>query len=140
MSGEAFVDSNILIYAAAGGQGVPEKWEIAHKLLEQRQLVLSAQVLAEFFSFCRRKKLIPIKQAESWLLYLSSLECLAVDRQIVLDGARICERYQTSYWDAALIAASRRMGVEILYTEDLNHGQNYGSVRACNPFIEDFLA
>ncbi|PAQ06083.1 hypothetical protein [Mesorhizobium temperatum] len=34
----------------------------------------------------------------------------------------------------AIIAAAERLGVKTLYTEDLNHGQTYGSVVAINPF------
>ncbi|MER9304105.1 hypothetical protein NKJ06_29030 [Mesorhizobium sp. M0293] len=36
--------------------------------------------------------------------------------------------------DGAIIAAAERLGVKTLYTEDLNHGQAYGSVVAINPF------
>ncbi|RWO24380.1 MAG: hypothetical protein EOS11_28090 [Mesorhizobium sp.] len=34
----------------------------------------------------------------------------------------------------AIIAAAERLGVNTLYTEDLNPGQAYGSVVAVNPF------
>lgn len=44
------------------------------------------------------------------------------------------ERFQLSYWDGAIVAAAQELGAETLYTEDLNHGQVYGSVRAINPF------
>jgi predicted nucleic acid-binding protein len=43
-------------------------------------------------------------------------------------------RFQTSYWDGAIIAAAEVMGATTLFSEDLNHGQFYGSVEACNPF------
>jgi predicted nucleic acid-binding protein len=38
--------------------------------------------------------------------------------------------------DAALLAAAERLGAPIFCTEDLNHNQFYGSVRAVNPFLE----
>ena len=44
-------------------------------------------------------------------------------------------RYELSYWDGAIISAAESLGASILYTEDLNHGQHYGSVRAVNPFL-----
>ena len=34
-----------------------------------------------------------------------------------------------------IIAAAERLGASILYAEDLNHGQRYGSVQAINPFL-----
>lgn len=33
-------------------------------------------------------------------------------------------------------AAAREFGCKTLYTEDLNHGQNYEGVRVVNPFRE----
>ena len=45
-------------------------------------------------------------------------------------------RFALSYYDAALLAAAARLGAPIFYTEDLNHNQVYGSVRAVNPFLE----
>ena len=44
-------------------------------------------------------------------------------------------RYRISYWDGAILAAAERLGAEVLYTEDLNHGQAYGTVRVINPFL-----
>jgi predicted nucleic acid-binding protein len=44
------------------------------------------------------------------------------------------ERWQTSLWDALIIAAARESGATTLISEDLNHGQDYGGVRVLNPF------
>ena len=43
------------------------------------------------------------------------------------------ERYQISFWDALILAAESG-GAGVVYTEDLNHGQRYGSVLVQNPF------
>lgn len=43
-------------------------------------------------------------------------------------------RYKISYWDSAMIAACERLKATTLYTEDLNHGQIYGTVTVINPF------
>ena len=45
------------------------------------------------------------------------------------------QRYQVSYWDAAVIASAKALGAATLYSEDLNHGQIYDGVRVENPFI-----
>ena len=44
-------------------------------------------------------------------------------------------RFQVSYWDAAIIAAAGELGCQAIYTEDLNHGQDYDGVKAVNPFL-----
>jgi predicted nucleic acid-binding protein len=41
---------------------------------------------------------------------------------------------QLSYWDAAIIEASRAMGCTHVLSEDLSDGQDYGGVRVTNPF------
>jgi predicted nucleic acid-binding protein len=43
-------------------------------------------------------------------------------------------RYQISFWDGLILAAAEAGGAEVLYTEDLSHGQRYGGVLARNPF------
>ena len=40
-----------------------------------------------------------------------------------------------SLWDAMILAAAQASNARVLYTEDLNHGQDYGGVRAVNPFL-----
>ena len=54
---------------------------------------------------------------------------------MVPEGLRLKERFQLSYWDAAIIAAARALGAGTLYSEDLNHGQDYDGVRVVNPFV-----
>lgn len=41
---------------------------------------------------------------------------------------------QTSYRDSLVLAAALRAHCSILYTEDLNTGQDFGGVVAVNPF------
>jgi predicted nucleic acid-binding protein len=40
-----------------------------------------------------------------------------------------------AYRRAAIIVAARRLGCDILYSEDLNHGQDYDGVKVVNPFL-----
>ena len=58
-----------------------------------------------------------------------------VDGPLVLEAVQISERFQTSHFDAQILAAAKRMGCATLYSEDLNHGQDYGGVRVVNPFL-----
>lgn len=58
-----------------------------------------------------------------------------IDGALILEAAQIGERFQTSHFDAQILAAAQRMGCGIVYSEDLNHGQDYGGVRVVNPFL-----
>ena len=38
-----------------------------------------------------------------------------------------------SFWDALVVQAAGSCGAEVIYSEDLGDGQNYGEVRVINP-------
>ena len=44
------------------------------------------------------------------------------------------EIWQTSFWDAMVLAAAEQCEAEIFLTEDLNHGQTIAGIRVVNPF------
>ena len=134
---EVFLDTNILISAAPGGRGAPEKRDIARSIIRQGRYGTSGQVLAEFYNVSTRKGVRPLtpETAERWVRTLAKKPCQSVDPALVLAGIALSGRYQISYWDGAIIAAAERLGAKILYSEDLNHGQTYGSVRVENPFL-----
>jgi predicted nucleic acid-binding protein len=96
---------------------------------------VSGQTLAEFANVARRKSLANDAAVDRWLVFLGSLPFVPVDQAYVTAGLRTARRYQLRYYDAALLAAAERLGAPIFYTEDLNHNQFYGSVRAVNPFL-----
>ncbi len=136
MSVKCLLDTNVLVYAAAG-QGAEEAKRIkAVELIENEDFGLSSQVLQEFYVTVVRKIEIPLSavQAFEWIEQFDAFPCIAVDRSLIKIAIEISERYQTSYWDGAIIAATEALGATTLFSEDLNHGQNYGSVQVVNPF------
>lgn len=44
------------------------------------------------------------------------------------------ERFQISYWDAAILEAARSLGCKVVLSEDLGDGTDYDGVRVENPF------
>jgi predicted nucleic acid-binding protein len=140
MSDKAFVDTNVLIYAACGAVDEPEKWARAWDIIQDGEYVVSGQVMAEFYvnSIKRdeRKKFEPLElhEANKWIDDLAAVAVVPVDEIIVQHAVQYSQRFKISYWDAALIAAAEKFGSKTLYTEDLNHGQTYGSVTVINPF------
>lgn len=133
---EVFLDTNILIYAALGSVDAPEKNERAIELLTTR-FGTSGQVLAEFYVNAQRKGAVPLTpdEAKEWVYRLSKKAFQPVDYAVIRAGIEHARRYQLSYWDGAIIAAAERLGARVVYSEDLNHGQTYGSVRVENPFL-----
>jgi predicted nucleic acid-binding protein len=94
-------------------------------------------VLQEFFDNVTRKARIPLSwsDAMAWMDRLMLFPCASTDVRLVKAAIALSQRYRIAYWDAAILAAAERLGAEVVYTEDLNHGQTYGSVRVENPFL-----
>lgn len=135
---ETFLDSNVLIYAATGRFDEPEKHAIARGLFTT-QFGTSAQVLGEFYSNVVRKGAQPLDPASAmrWVELLARKPFQVNDAAVAFRAIALCQRYQIRYWDAAILAAAEKLGAKTVYSEDLNHGQSYGSVTVINPFLED---
>ena len=114
------------------------KKAIVAKIIRNESIGVSAQVLQEFYTVAIRKAEFRLTPAEGleWLDKLGEFPCASVTQALVKVAAVHSIRYRISYWDGAIIAAAEALGAPVLYTEDLNHGQSYGGVRAVNPFIE----
>jgi len=138
MNAEVFVDTNILLYAIDEDPASAAKRDLARKLLLSERWGWSVQVAAEFFvnatSPKRPFRLSSTDAAalvETWLAYPT----LPGTADLVRDAMNIHRRFQVSYWDAAILAAAKRLGCPTVYSEDMNHGQDYDGVRVVNPFL-----
>jgi predicted nucleic acid-binding protein len=139
MSAEAFLDTNVLIYAVSSDPAESEKKGKAIDLIENSDFGLSAQVLQEFYVTVTRKIALPLPPDDAVAL-LEEFRCFPLvwtDYPLIVAGIETALRFGISYWDGAVIAAAERLGASTLYTEDLNHGQHYGSVQAVNPFLPE---
>jgi len=136
MSVECFLDTNILVYAAAGKGAEETKRTRALELIESTEFGLSAQVLQEFYVTVTRKIAAPMPptKALEWVEQFAAFPCVSVDTALVMIAAEISERHRVSYWDGAVVAAAEALGAPMLYSEDLNNGQTYNRVRVVNPF------
>ena len=137
---KAFVDTNVLVYAYDRAAGA--KRDLARNLLEalwnEGRGVLSTQVLQEFYVNVRRKARPPVSLDEARALVSDYLawEPIANDGATILEAIDAGHRYRISFWDALIVAAARKADASVLYSEDLNHGQTFGSVQVLNPFLE----
>lgn len=138
MNVDAFVDTNVLVYAVAGGEQEGAKRKRALELLDELDFGLSAQVLQEFYVTVVHKVEQALSPAEAleWIEQLEAFPCQPLDSALVKVGAEIGQRYRICYWDGAIIAAAEALGARTLFTEDLSHDQMYGSVRVVNPFLD----
>jgi predicted nucleic acid-binding protein len=134
MTVESFVDTNVLVYAAAPKPGEESKRKVAAEVLRSQTFAISAQVLQEFYTTVTRHN--RHEELQTWMKRLRSFTCAAIDRDHVYRATEVSVRYRISYWDASIIASAALLGASTLYSEDLNHGQAYNGVTVINPFFD----
>jgi predicted nucleic acid-binding protein len=138
MSVECFLDTNVLVYAVSSAEGEAGKRARALELVREADFGLSAQVLQEFYVTVTRKIRKPVapELAVALMEQYRVFPTVPTDYPLIVSAVELSLRYGVSYWDGAILAAAEVLEAPVLYTEDLTHGQRYGSVRAVNPFIK----
>lgn len=132
-----FVDTNVLLYAVSREPREQDKAARANDILAAGNVALSVQVLQEFYvQATRASRPDPLSHAQAVRLVESFLRFPVADLTIsvMLAACVTRERFQLSYWDAAILEAARSLGCEIVLSEDLDDGQDYAGVRVENPF------
>ena len=131
-----FLDSNVLIYAAEDTQA--DKFARACDIVEAavcgNGFVISAQVLNEFASVMYRKFKKTDDEVKGLVSIAQNIKTVPVMPEWTQLAIDIKERYDLQFYDALLLAAAQANGCAEFWSEDLNDGQMYGSVKAVNPF------
>lgn len=133
-----FVDTDVLLYAVSSRPEEAGKAERAAAILGARDLALSVQVLQEFYVQATRPTTsVRLDHDVATALIRTFLRYPVQDITVnVLELAlRHRERWRLSYWDAAIVAATRVLGCDTVLTEDLQNGQDFDGVRVVNPFL-----
>jgi predicted nucleic acid-binding protein len=132
-----FVDTNVLLYAISRDVDEQEKADRANSILRDRYLALSVQVLKEFYvqaTRASRPDAITHDQAARLIESFLRFPVADISTEIVLAALATRQRFDISYWDAAILEAARAMGCDVVLSEDLSDGQDYAGVRIENPF------
>jgi predicted nucleic acid-binding protein len=138
MTAQFFIDTNVLLYAGSGAQEDQNKKLVARKVLAQPGIGFSVQVMQEFYDAAVRKERLGITHEEALgILEALPFPVLPMTRDLVLEAIKLKARYLISYWDAAIVVAAHHLGCTILYSEDLQHGQDYDGVKVVNPFLSE---
>ena len=132
-----FVDTNVLLYAVSTVPDEERKNDTARAILARDDLVLSAQVLQEFYVQATRATKpdrlaheTAVNLAESWLRFRIVETTVPLVQQALATAAR----WRISYWDAAIVEAARRGDCPEVLSEDLQAGMNFAGVTVRNPF------
>ncbi len=132
------LDTNIWIYAHDRRDA--EKQKKAQAIIAQeRPLALPWQVGCEFIAACRKLESQGFTAKDAWDA-LADMQTLA---DVVLlpcsdlwfETRHLLDRHQLSFWDALLVAACIRGGVQVLYSEDIAGDRVIEGLKVINPFV-----
>jgi predicted nucleic acid-binding protein len=138
MTAACFVDANVFVYACDPAD--VRKFEVAHSLLDrlwrEQSGRTSVQVLNEFYTVVTRKLRKPVAAEQAWhdVEELFEWNPQPVDLALLQQARAVEARYKLNWWDALIVAAAQLQGCSMLYTEDLQDGAAFGTVRVRNPF------
>jgi predicted nucleic acid-binding protein len=120
MKDRCFLDSNILVYAYTNLD--LRKQELAQNVANSTESYISTQVCTEFVNVMRKK----FKWSNIQLLLANIRTNFPIHSNTddtIADAVRIAAQYQFSWYDSLIVSAALETGSQILYSEDLTHGQ-----------------
>ena len=130
------VDANVLVYLFDADS--PAKQARAQELLREEwdRLVVSVQVLGEFYVTVTRKlsRPPPADAAAQAVDAFCRHRVEALHPEMMRAAACRSRSTRQSYWDALIVESALGAGAGILSTEDLQHGQEIDGLRIVNPF------
>ncbi len=134
-----FIDTNVLIYAISPAPSASAKQRIALGILSAEELAVSVQVLQEFYFQTTRPNRQNRISHENALAFIQNIQYIRVQDltlEVFREGVSISRRFKISYWDGAILAAAKISGCVEVYSEDLNHRQDYGGIFVIDPFLQ----
>ena len=134
MKDNIFVDSNVILYTFGKEKSKKEK---AKDLVRKKPLI-TTQIINEVSNVLFRKfnfSVDEVRKISNFLRIKMKVELLNL--QTIDLALYIKERYKYSYYDSLIIASALENACNILYTEDMQHGQIIeDSLKIINPFEE----
>ena len=97
---------------------------------EAPNIVLSPQVLSEFYVIVTQKLAKPLsdREAEAAARDFASFEVTTADKSTVIDAIATARRDQLHFWDALLIESARQARCSRMLTEDMPHGRRFDNL------------
>lgn len=140
MSARFFLDTNIFVYSfdASSPKKATQATKLIRTAIATRAGIVSYQVVQEFFNVALRRFTTPMSATDGEQYLATTFRpLLAVHSSPVLytQALRIKARFRMPWCDSLIVASAIEGQCEILYSEDLQHGQRLESVTIANPFL-----
>jgi predicted nucleic acid-binding protein len=133
---KAFIDTNIWVYQVDRSATTKRKivTDFLNTLAESHKVVISTQVLNEFFVVATRKLGVDSRDAKIMVQGLQDADVVVIDTQHIDAAMDLGTLTRISHWDALMVVAAGAAGCEVLVSEDLTHDRVIDGVRVVNPF------
>lgn len=141
MSVRCFLDTNVFVYLL--DRLAPNKAARAEQLirdgLASGAAAISYQVVQEYCNVVTRR-ISPVLRPVDLEVQFAQVfgPMLAVESSLWLfrQALELQRQHHLAWYDALIVAAAQEAECRILYTEDLQNGQRFGSLRVENPFLD----
>lgn len=134
-----FFDTNVFLYAIDAGDPIRQERALQRLARAARDdtVVLSTQVLHEFYAIATRKLQPPLSAAEAaaQVRRLCAFQVMGSTAQAVQAAMTLAQEHQLQWWDALILEAALRAGADVLISEDGQAGRQFGRLVVENPFI-----
>jgi predicted nucleic acid-binding protein len=140
MKDKVFLDTNIFVYAIDSSAELSFKRDIARILIREHIAnesgVISIQVVQEFYQAATRRIAIPIstEDALQFIQYMSILDIVSANLDMVVAAVHLHKKHSFSFWDALILEAAKSAGCSQVLSEDLQHGFRIEGIAVKNPF------
>ena len=139
MSGRFFLDTNIFVYSFDRGAvaKAQRSVQLIREAVATRKGIVSYQVVQEFLNVALRRFAQPMTTAEAEQ-YLSTvfrpLLVVHSSQALYSEALRLNDKHCLNWYDSLIVAAAIEGQCDVLYSEDLQHGQRFGGLQVENPF------
>lgn len=136
MSVRSFFDTNVLVYS--DDKSAPAKQRRALQLVAEHRRaktgVVSLQILQEYFVTVTRKLQVDAAIARRKVELLGEFDLVSPGLADILAAIDLHRLHAISFWDALVVRSAKEAGCAVLFTEDMQHGQDIGGITIVNPF------
>lgn len=138
MPAKVFVDSNIWLYSLIQSGNNDRHQQAVDFLIQMDRPVINSQVIREVCSNLKKKTNIPEEQLCT-LIHGFYQDCNVVHSNASqhLLASRLRKSFSFSYWDSLIVATALDSNCDLLYSEDMQHGQVIeGKLTILNPLLK----
>jgi predicted nucleic acid-binding protein len=132
---KAFFDTNVLVYQldVRNSRKRDTCRNLVRKAASEGNAVISTQVLQEFYVVTTSKLRLAPLLIKSIMRSFGNMEVVTITTGLIDEAIDVCIQYQLSFWDSLVVVAAESAKCELLYSEDMKHGQILRGVKIANP-------